>query len=165
MLVGLVYLPGAFWSAMAAGVFFVAGLTDLLDGWLARRLKKVTVLGQYLDPVADKLLVASLLVVLTEQGRAPAWMTIIIICREIGVTGLRALAANHGLTVPSDRWGKAKTALQMLGIFLLLLHQPLGGLDADRWGWGALCLAVIITAWSGLAYVVRFRRLLIRNVR
>ncbi|MCA1990193.1 MAG: CDP-diacylglycerol--glycerol-3-phosphate 3-phosphatidyltransferase [Desulfarculus sp.] len=161
ILVGLVYLPGPHWSALAAGLFFVAGLTDLLDGWLARRMKKITVLGQYLDPVADKLLVASLLVVLTEQGRAPAWMTIIIVCREIGVTGLRALAASQRMTVPSDRWGKSKTALQMLGIFLLLLHQPVGGVEVERWGWYALCLAVVITAWSGLAYVVRFRRLLL----
>ncbi|MFZ5584404.1 MAG: CDP-diacylglycerol--glycerol-3-phosphate 3-phosphatidyltransferase [Thermodesulfobacteriota bacterium] len=163
LLVALLYLPGNFWCGVAGLLFVVAGLTDLLDGWLARRTKTVTMLGQYLDPVADKLLVASMLVVLTELGRAPGWMTIIIICREIGVTGLRALAARNGLAVPSDMWGKAKTALQMLGIFLLIVHQPLAGLDADRWGLWALGLAVAITAWSGLAYALRFRGLLLER--
>ena len=160
LLVGVLYLPGESWSRVAGGLFFVAGLTDLLDGWLARRLRKVTVLGQYLDPVADKLLVASMLVMLSALGRLPAWMTILIICREIAVTGMRALAANHGLVVPSDLWGKWKTALQMLGVWLLMVYYPLGEFQPAYWGLWCMWLAVGITAWSGLAYAMRFQRIL-----
>ncbi len=161
VLVGILYLPGQGWAVTAAALFFISGLTDLLDGWLARRMKKVTLLGQYLDPVADKLLIASMLVMLSALGRLPAWMTIIIICREIAVTGLRAMAANHNFTVPSDMWGKFKTGLQMLGVFLLMLNHPLGGFDPAYWGLWAMWLAVAITAWSGFAYGVRFQRRLI----
>ncbi len=157
LLVGLLYLPGQVWSRVAGGLFFVAGLTDLFDGWLARRLKKVTVVGQYLDPVADKLLIASMLVMLSALDRLPAWITILVVCREIAVTGMRALAASHGLSVPSDLWGKWKTALQMLGVFLLVLYYPLGEFQPAFWGLGCMWLAVLITAWSGLAYAYRFR--------
>ncbi|CAO0821073.1 cardiolipin synthase (CMP-forming) [Desulfarculales bacterium] len=157
LLVGLLYLPGRGWSWVAGGVFFVAGFTDLFDGWLARRLKKVTLVGQYLDPVADKLLIASMLVMLSVLDRLPAWMTIMVICREIAVTGMRALAASHGLSVPSDLWGKWKTTLQMLGIFLLLLYYPLGKFQPAFWGLWCMALAVLITAWSGVVYALRFR--------
>jgi CDP-diacylglycerol---glycerol-3-phosphate 3-phosphatidyltransferase len=157
LLVGILYLPGEVWSRVAGGLFLVAGLTDLFDGWLARRLKKITLVGQYLDPVADKLLIASMLVMLSSLDRLPAWMTILVICREIAVTGMRALAAKHGLTVPSDLWGKLKTALQMLGVFLLLLYYPLSGFNPGFWGLWCMWLAVLITAWSGLAYAYRFR--------
>jgi CDP-diacylglycerol--glycerol-3-phosphate 3-phosphatidyltransferase len=160
LLVALAYLPGQFWAWLAGGLFFVAGLTDLLDGWLARRMKKITLLGQYLDPVADKLLISSMLVMLTHLGRVPAWMTILIICREIAVTGMRAVAANHNFTVPSDLWGKFKTALQMLGVFLLLLNYPMGGFDPGLWGLVAMYMAVAVTAWSGFLYGRRFQRLL-----
>lgn len=165
VLVLLLYLPGEGWSLLSALVFFVAGLTDLLDGWLARRMKSVTLLGQYLDPVADKLLISSILVMLTHLGRVPAWMTIIIICREIAVTGMRALAANHNFTVPSDLWGKAKTTLQMLGVFLILLYRPLGAFEPYYWGNVVMWLAVLLTAWSGLGYAMRFQRLLVQNLR
>jgi CDP-diacylglycerol--glycerol-3-phosphate 3-phosphatidyltransferase len=165
VLVVLFYLPVDGWSSLAAAVFLVAGLTDLLDGWLARRMKSVTILGQYLDPVADKLLVSSVLIMFTSQGRVPAWITILIICREIAVTGMRALAANHSFTVPSDLWGKAKTALQMLGLFLIMLQHPLSGFDPQIWGGWIMLLAVFITAWSGVGYAMRFQRLLVQNLR
>jgi CDP-diacylglycerol--glycerol-3-phosphate 3-phosphatidyltransferase len=157
ILVGLLYLPGQVWSWVAGWLFFVAGLTDLFDGWLARRLKKVTLVGQYLDPVADKLLIASMLVMLSSLDRLPAWMTILVICREIAVTGMRALAAQHGLSVPSDLWGKWKTAWQMLGVFLLLLYYPMGQFQTQIWGMCSMWMAVAITAWSGIAYALRFR--------
>ncbi len=156
ILLGLLYLEGPFWAAVAAVVFFLAGLTDLLDGWLARRLKQVSLFGQYLDPVADKLLVASVLLVLVDKQLAPAWMAVIIICREIAVSGMRAVAASRGFQVPSDLWGKAKTALQMLALLLLILHYPRAGLDIRLWGEVALWAAVVITIISGVGYFKRF---------
>lgn len=162
VLVVMMHVEGLAWSYAAAVVFFVAGLTDLADGWLARRMKKVSVLGQYLDPVADKLMVASLLIALVGEGRAPAWGAIIIIGREIAVTGMRALAGIKGFKVPSDMWGKWKTAVQMLALLLLIMHYPVGGFDPHLWGMISLWVAVAITTWSGLGYFVRFQRQLIR---
>ncbi len=156
ILLALLYLEGPFWSAVTAVVFFLAGLTDLLDGWLARRLKQVSLFGQYLDPVADKLLVASVLLVLVDKQLVPAWMAVIIVCREIAVSGMRAVAASRGFQVPSDLWGKAKTALQMLALLLLILHYPRAGLDIRWWGEVALWAAVVITIISGVGYFKRF---------
>ncbi len=158
VIVALMYLKGPGWSLITAAVFFVSGLTDLLDGWLARRMKKVSKLGQFMDPVADKLLVSSLLVVLVDLSRVPAWIAIIIICREIGVTGIRAVAATNGFDVPSDLWGKFKTAVQMLALLLLIMHYPLGRFDPQRWGAVVLWVALAVTAYSGLGYFVRFQR-------
>ncbi len=159
LLMGLLYLPQPAWHWTAALLFLVAGLSDLADGLLARRLKKVTVLGQFLDPLADKLLVTSMLVVLVMLGRAEAWAAVIIICREVAVTGLRAVAATQGLAVPSDRWGKAKTALQMLAVLLLIMPEPLGGFNPHYWGALALWSATLVSFVSGLRYFVRFNRL------
>ena len=161
LLVLLIYLQGMVWSLAAGALFFVAGLTDLADGWLARRTRRVSLIGQYLDPVADKLLIASMLVVLVDLGRVPAWMAIVIICREIAVTGMRALAATQGFDVPSDMMGKSKTAIQMLAVLLLLVHYPLGGLDTHQWGLWCLWAALGVTVYSGLGYFVRFRRRLL----
>jgi CDP-diacylglycerol--glycerol-3-phosphate 3-phosphatidyltransferase len=163
ILVAMIHLDGQAWCWAAGVVFFVAGLTDLADGWLARRMKKVSVLGQYLDPVADKLLVASLLIALVGEGRAPAWAAIVIIGREIAVTGMRALAAIKGFRVPSDMWGKWKTAVQMLALLLLIMHYPIGGFEPHLWGMVSLWVAVAITAWSGLGYFIRFQRKLIHG--
>lgn len=154
----MLYQPGRLWAWLASGLFFVAGLTDLFDGILARRLKKVTVLGQFLDPVSDKLLIASLLITLTDLDRAAAWMTVVVIGREIAVTGMRALASAQGFTVPSDYLGKLKTTIQMLAVFLLILPSPLGGADLQGWGTAVLWVAVVLTAWSGLSYFVSFKR-------
>lgn len=163
ILVAMIHIDGMAWCWAAGLVFFVAGLTDLADGWLARRMKKVSVLGQYLDPVADKLLIASLLIALVGEGRVPAWMAIIVICREIAVTGMRALAAIKGFAVPSDMWGKWKTAVQMLALLLLVMHHPVGGFDPHYWGMISLWGAVAITAWSGLGYFIQFQRRLIHG--
>lgn len=159
ILMGMLYLPEAWWHWVAAALFFVAGLSDLADGLLARRMKKVTVLGQFLDPLADKLLVASMLVMLVMLGRAEAWAAVIIICREVAVTGLRAVAATQGLAVPSDRWGKAKTALQMLAVLLLIMPEPLSAFGVTSWGSLALWTATLVSFVSGSRYFVRFNRL------
>lgn len=159
----MLYQPGRAFAWAAGALFFVAGLTDLFDGILARRLKKVTMIGQFLDPVSDKLLIASLMIVLTDIGRAAAWMTVVIICREIAVTGMRALASSQGFTVPSDYLGKLKTTVQMLAVFLLILPETIGAAEMHVWGLYVLWVAVVLTAWSGLSYFVQFKRSLVQN--
>jgi len=158
VLVALLYIKGPLWSWLAGLVFCASGLTDLLDGWLARKMKKDSRMGRFLDPLADKLLISSILVMLVALHKVPAWMAVLIICREIAVTGLRAIAASQGFTLPSDMWGKSKTMVQMVGIFLLIIPRPMAGLDTQAAGLMIMWAALIITAWSGLAYILRFRR-------
>ena len=101
ILVGMAYESK--WSCLAAGVLFaLAGVTDLLDGWLARRENLVTSIGKLLDPLADKILVCSVLIMLVQMAWIPGWVAIVIICRDIMVTGLRAVAADEGVVIAAD---------------------------------------------------------------
>jgi CDP-diacylglycerol--glycerol-3-phosphate 3-phosphatidyltransferase len=110
-----------FWAAI---VFTVAALTDAIDGWLARRMGVVSVLGKFLDPLADKLIVMASLVWMVPMGRIPGWVVIVLLAREISVTGLRSVAASEGVVIAAGSDGKTKTALQMVGIIALLLGYP-----------------------------------------
>jgi CDP-diacylglycerol--glycerol-3-phosphate 3-phosphatidyltransferase len=112
---------GCFWSAI---VFTLAALTDVLDGWLARRMGVVSVLGKFLDPLADKLIVMASLVWMVPMGRIPGWAVILLLGREISVTGLRSVAASEGVVIAAGSEGKTKTALQMAGAIALLLGYP-----------------------------------------
>jgi CDP-diacylglycerol--glycerol-3-phosphate 3-phosphatidyltransferase len=110
-----------FWSAI---IFTLAALTDVLDGYLARKLDIVSVLGKFLDPLADKLIVMASLIWMVPMGRIPAWVVIVLLAREISVTGLRSVAASEGVVIAAGQEGKTKTALQMIGIIALLLGYP-----------------------------------------
>src|SRR5262249_40136946 len=112
-------------------IYLASALTDSLDGWLARRRKQVSVLGKFLDPLADKLMVSGVLVYLTAMDRVPPWLTFALLAREFAVTGLRAIAASEGLVIAAKEQGKQKTALQLIGTMFLLLHfrYPVWGLE------------------------------------
>jgi CDP-diacylglycerol--glycerol-3-phosphate 3-phosphatidyltransferase len=110
-----------YWAAL---VFTLAAITDVLDGYLARKLGVVSVLGKFMDPLADKLIVMATLVWMVPMGRIPAWVTIVLLAREISVTGLRSVAASEGVVIAAGQEGKTKTALQMIGIIALLLGYP-----------------------------------------
>jgi CDP-diacylglycerol--glycerol-3-phosphate 3-phosphatidyltransferase len=118
---------------IAAIVYSLAAITDLLDGYLARKLKVVSVLGKFLDPLADKLLVMASLVWMVPMGRIPEWAVILLIGREISVTGLRSIASSEGVVIAAGEGGKSKTALQMIGILCLIIgfpyHLSLGFID------------------------------------
>jgi len=108
----------------AAIVYALAAITDALDGWLARRQGLVSVLGKFLDPLADKLIVAATLVWLVSMGRIPAWAVALLISREITITALRSIASTEGLVIAAGDGGKSKTALQMIGIICLIIGYP-----------------------------------------
>ena len=108
----------------AAIVYSLAALTDLLDGYLARRMGIVSVLGKFLDPLADKLLVMSTLIWLIPMGRMPEWAVILLLGREMGITGLRSIASSEGVVIAAGSGGKQKTALQMIGILCLMIGYP-----------------------------------------
>ena len=144
---------------VGAAIFAVASITDWLDGYLARRRRQVTWLGQVLDPIADKLLTSAAFLSLVQLGVAPAWMVAIIIGREFAVTGLRSLAHTRGFTIPASRLGKIKMALQVITILLLIVGWGPVPLLAPV---GALMLWVVLVAAvaSAIDYYRRFQRLL-----
>ena len=141
---------------LGAAIFGLAVLTDYLDGFLARRRNEVTRLGILLDPLADKLLTAAAFLSLVEMGLVPAWVVMIILARELAVTGLRNVAAGRGLLIGASGLGKAKMAAQVTAILLLLLSRPLPALRVP--GLLALGIVVALTIVSGADYFVRFWR-------
>ena len=110
------------YSYYAACIFALACITDFLDGYLARKLNQITILGKLIDPLADKLIVAATLIVMIPMGRVPSWIVIVMLSREFAITGLRGIAASEGLVIAASPLGKYKTAFQMLSIFCLLIH-------------------------------------------
>ena len=159
--VGVYYLPDA-WLApagknwLAMSIFAVAAITDWLDGWLARRLGLTSAFGAFLDPVADKLMVAAALILLVALGRADAYLAIIIIGREIAISALREWMAEVGAgkSVAVAFAGKLKTVAQMTAIIALLLYEPLiPGVSTPLLGTIALWIAVILTLWSMVHYL------------
>lgn len=149
-------------------LFAIASITDLVDGQIARKRNLVTTLGQFLDPIADKMLVVSVLIALVQLGRVHALVTIIVIIREFVITGIRLIAAEQGLVIAAGNLGKAKTVSQILAILLILIEDHLVLLTSPYLD-GALIkgaadvllyISVILTLWSGIDYLLSNRSLL-----
>jgi len=148
-------------SQLIAWCFIVGALTDLLDGWLARRGKQVTSIGKLLDPLADKMLVSTALIVLLAMGRIPiwaTWMVVVIVGRELAVTGLRGIASAGGQVVAASWLGKTKAVSQNIAIGALLFHFTTAGLPAHAIGMVFLGVATALTLWSGYAYFADYFR-------
>ncbi|HOA82740.1 MAG TPA: CDP-diacylglycerol--glycerol-3-phosphate 3-phosphatidyltransferase [Thermodesulfovibrio thiophilus] len=141
-----------------AFLFFIASVTDFLDGYLARKFKQITNLGIILDPIADKLLVISALIILVDIARVPAWIAIVIILREFIITVLRFYALSRGVVIPAEKAGKAKTVLQMISILLLLIAEEIYGVDLYDVGVVLIYIATFISVTSGIQYIVHFWR-------
>jgi CDP-diacylglycerol---glycerol-3-phosphate 3-phosphatidyltransferase len=139
----------------AAIVFAVAAMTDFADGYLARRWAVSTKLGSFLDTTADKLLVAGALIALVDVNRASPWIAAIIIGRELVILGLRGVVAADGTDFPPSIWGKLKTNVQFVAIFLAILHlgEPIGPFRVDEW---VMIAAAAITVASAVEYLARF---------
>lgn len=153
--------PAASWTA--AGVFFVATISDYFDGYLARSYDSVTTLGKFLDPMADKLVVMTALIMLTGMTRmphVPAWMVVVLVSREMMVTGLRAVAAAEGLIVAAEELGKYKMVLQSIAIHGLLIHYTYFHVDFFTAGMFVLWIAMAVSVWSGIDYYVRVLKVL-----
>ena len=153
------------WMALFAFVIFLsAALTDLADGYFARKHKIETVLGKLMDPLADKVLVTVALVMLIPMGKLPAWASFLIIARELVVTGLRGIAASSGIVVAASRMGKIKSILQYTALCILifpesLLPIPILGPNLHELGLVIFYVSVVLTIWSGLEYFYKFQRL------
>jgi CDP-diacylglycerol--glycerol-3-phosphate 3-phosphatidyltransferase len=143
-------------SFLAALLFGLASLTDLLDGFLARRRKMVTTFGKFLDPLADKLIVSAALIMLIPLGRLPAWMALVIIGRELAITGLRGMAHSEGTVISAGELGKKKMVFQIVAILGLLLHYRYFGTNFHAVGMFFMWVAVIVTLASGFIYFSKF---------
>jgi len=158
-----------FWAAL---VFTVASITDWLDGYLARRWQVVTVLGKFLDPLADKLIVMAALIMLIPLDRVPAWAVFVILARELIVSGIRSIASSEGIVIAASNLGKYKTIFQMIAIVGLLLHYRyywFFGLEYDFLhasmhyaGIFIFYISLFLTIWSGADYFFKFYRIFVK---
>lgn len=147
-------------------VFAIAAGSDWIDGYCARRYKAVTALGKLMDPLADKVLVATALVMLIPTGKLPAWLALIILCREIIITGLRGVASSSGVVVAASSLGKWKSTLQYIGLGTLIF--PLGLLPIPalhQIGLVIVYVALVLTVWSGVDYFYNLRRVFLEEDR
>ena len=163
-LMRVIFVPGVifclyqrtfWWDFTAASVFGVASLTDYFDGYLARKYKIETVYGKLMDPLADKFLVICSLIMLQHLGRMSPIVVMLLVCRELTITGLRALASAEGVIVSASSGGKWKTATQMLAIPALMLGD-VGGVPLFRIGLWITYFSLGLSLWSAQDYVVDF---------
>ena len=152
---------GAVAGWVAAIAFFVACLSDYYDGWLARRYSLSTTLGKFLDPLADKLLVASILIMLVAMDRdpkPPGWLVVVILGRDLAVTGLRAIASGEGIVLPAEALGKYKMIFQMFALHGLLVHYTYLYVNFHVVGMYFLWMSTVLSLWSGVVYTSRVTR-------
>ncbi|MCI0469286.1 MAG: CDP-diacylglycerol--glycerol-3-phosphate 3-phosphatidyltransferase [Nitrospirae bacterium] len=143
---------------LGISIFLAASITDFLDGYLARRSGEITKFGIILDPIADKFLVISALILLVDMVRLSVWVAIIIIVREFVITALRVVALSKDIVIPAETGGKIKTASQMTSIILLLVPGSVGGVDFTDAGLVLMYISLIIAVASGIKYTVSFWR-------
>jgi CDP-diacylglycerol--glycerol-3-phosphate 3-phosphatidyltransferase len=156
--------PGPVASLCAAATFFLACWSDFLDGYLARR-QGITALGKLLDPLADKLIVTAALIMLAamaREPRVPAWIVVVIVGREIAVTGLRAIAVGEGVVLAAEELGKYKMIFQVFAVHGLLLHYPFAGVDFHAAGMYFLWIAMLMGVWSAVEYHLKVIRHVVR---
>jgi len=152
-------------SFIALLLYLLAAGGDFVDGYLARTRGQVSMLGKFLDPLADKLIVTAILVFMVQQGRVPAWLVVVLIARDLTINGLRGIAAAEGLVIAASDGGKIKTALQLVAIGMLLIHfrYPMLGLprvsvDYHQVGLYILLLSAAVSIWSAAEYIMVFAR-------
>ena len=153
-LLGTAYNPGLKWAALI--IFIVASLTDLLDGKIARKYNLITDFGKFMDPLADKLLTVSGMICLVDLGKIPSWIVIIIVAREFVISGSRLIAADNGIVIAANYWGKLKTVFQMIMIILMIMDLPQLSLLTEIVMWIALVLTVV----SLVTYIMQNKQVL-----
>jgi len=148
--------PDQFWSLVIATLFIIASLTDLLDGYIARKYQLVTTMGKFLDPIADKLVINTAMILMIPTGRIPAWIVALIIIRDFFVDGIRTIATSEGVIIQASPLGKQKTLCQVFAISALMIHYPFLGADAHQVGIVLLIFALILSILSALEYFLKF---------
>lgn len=154
LVVFLIAVPRPY-NLSAAAVFLAAVLTDWLDGHIARSTRQVTTLGKLLDPVADKLLISASLISLVQVGRVPAWMVVLIVCRDLAITGLRGIAASQSVIIQASDFGKATMIAEVIAVALLIVNWPTVSVPL---GQAMLLVAIVLSLTSGAIYFRKFWR-------
>ena len=156
VVIGMLFIKEPKWDLIAGLTFVVASITDYFDGYLARSQKVETVYGKLLDPLADKFLVVSSLIILQELGRIHPIVIMLLICREMAITGLRALASAEGVIIAASQSAKWKTATQMVAIPMIMVQSEFFGLPLYPLGMLLLYISLLISLWSAKDYIVDF---------
>jgi CDP-diacylglycerol--glycerol-3-phosphate 3-phosphatidyltransferase len=157
----LLFYPEKVYQIVTSLLFLSAALTDTLDGYLARRHKMVTTLGRFLDPLADKLLIVTALIALIPAREVPVWMVIVIVGREIAVTGLRGIAASQGVIISASSLGKYKTVFEVASVSVLIFNGNYFSIHFHQVGMGLLWVALILAVISGIDYFKKFLKAII----
>lgn len=150
----LFHSPSAMWQSIAWLIYFILGMTDILDGHWARKSGRTTPLGAFLDPVADKALIGSAMISLAILDRFPWWIVVVILVREIGITIFRLLVIKDGV-IPASKGGKVKTLMQNFGVSFYMLPIPESlHILRDLF----MAVAVFLTIWTGIDYIIQWRK-------
>ena len=150
--------PGEFWSLILAILFVIASITDFFDGYIARKYNLITTMGKFLDPIADKLIVNTAMILMIPIGRIPAWIVAITIIRDLIVDVIRSIASSEGNYIQASSIGKQKTLAQNIAVTALIIHYSILGLDAHFVGIIILYIALLLTIYSGVDYFIKFYR-------
>ena len=147
--------PDKFWSLVIAILFVIASITDFFDGYFARKYQMITTMGKFLDPIADKIIVNTAMILLIPIGRIPAWIVAITIIRDLIVDVIRSIASSEGIYIQASLLGKQKTFAQIIAVTALIIHYPIFGIDAHFVGTVILYIAFLFTIYSGIDYFIR----------
>lgn len=155
--------PGEFWSLILAILFVIASITDVFDGYFARKYNLITTMGKFLDPIADKLIINTAMIVMIPIGRIPAWIVAVTIIRDLIVDVIRSIASSEGNYIQASPIGKQKTLAQTIAITALMIHYSIFGIDAHVVGTIILYIALFLTIYSGADYFIKFYQTLVRK--
>lgn len=147
--------PGEFWSLVIAGLFVVASITDFFDGYIARKYHMITTMGKFLDPIADKIIVNTAMILMIPIGRIPAWIVAITIIRDLIVDVIRSIASSEGIFMQASILGKQKTVTQIIAVTALMIHYSIFGINAHIVGTVILYVALFLTIYSGIDYFIK----------
>ena len=154
----LLVSPGPLGSLALAALFVLASITDFWDGYLARKYNQITTMGKFLDPLADKLIVNTAMILMIPIGRIDAWIVAVIIIRDFIVDGVRTIASAEGIYIQASVIGKQKTVAQIFAVTCLMIYYPFLGVDTYFVGTVILYVAFLLTIYSGIDYFVKFYR-------
>lgn len=147
--------PGEFWSLIIAILFVIASITDFFDGYIARKYQMITTMGKFLDPIADKIIVNTAMILLIPIGRIPAWIVAITIIRDLIVDVIRSIASSEGIYIQASILGKQKTLAQIIAVTALIIHYTIFGINAHIVGTVILYIALFLTIYSGVDYFIK----------
>jgi CDP-diacylglycerol--glycerol-3-phosphate 3-phosphatidyltransferase len=154
----LLLSPGEFWSLILAILFIIASITDFFDGYIARKYQMITTMGKFLDPIADKIMVNTAMILMIPIGRIPAWIVAITIIRDLMVDVIRSIASSEGICIQASTLGKQKTLTQIIAVTALIIHYSIFGINAHAVGMVILYIALVLTIFSGIDYFIKLYR-------